>query len=150
MAKIFFLTHGDNILSVKQLVNLLRLTEITEKRKQKFMDILLQLDYFTVVVNVYCERVFVLLSFTFVLSWGCTKVDRRGKMVEDIVTKHNLCILNDSSSTYVHPATGCVGPVLEATTTAAVRPPWADLLSLSVLAILLASINEMPFSAFSC
>ena len=27
--------------------------------------------------------------------------------MEDIVTtKHNLCILNDSSSTYVHPATG--------------------------------------------
>ena len=68
MAKIFFLTHGDNILSVKQLVNLLRLIEITEKRKQKFMDRLLQLDYFTVVVNVYCERVFVILSFTFVLS----------------------------------------------------------------------------------
>jgi len=28
--------------------------------------------------------------------WGCTKLDRRGKMVEDIVTKHNFCILNDS------------------------------------------------------
>jgi len=27
-------------------------------------------------------------------------------MVEDIHTKHNLCILNDSSSTYIHPATG--------------------------------------------
>jgi len=29
--------------------------------------------------------------------WGCTTLDRPGKMVEDIVTKHNLCILNDSS-----------------------------------------------------
>jgi len=38
--------------------------------------------------------------------WGCTKLARRGKMVEDILTKHNLCILNDSSSTYIHPATG--------------------------------------------
>jgi len=38
--------------------------------------------------------------------WGCTKLDRRGKMVEDIITKHHLCILNDSSSTYIHPATG--------------------------------------------
>jgi len=38
--------------------------------------------------------------------WGCTKLDRRGKMVEDILTKHNLCILNDSSSTYIHPASG--------------------------------------------
>jgi len=37
--------------------------------------------------------------------WGCTKLDRRGKMVEDILTKHNLCILNDTS-TYTHPATG--------------------------------------------
>ena len=27
-------------------------------------------------------------------------------MVEDIVTKHNLCILNDSSFTYIHPTTG--------------------------------------------
>jgi len=27
-------------------------------------------------------------------------------MVEDIVTKHNLCVLNDTSPTYTHPATG--------------------------------------------
>ena len=26
-------------------------------------------------------------------------------MVEDILTKHNLCILNDTSFTYIHPAT---------------------------------------------
>jgi len=38
--------------------------------------------------------------------WGCTKLDRRGKMVEDILTKHNLCILNNTSPTYTHPATG--------------------------------------------
>ena len=56
-----------------------------------------------------------------------------------------------------HTANGRLGgvsarcrPLLEATTAAAVRPPWADLPSLSVLAILRASINEMPFSAFSC
>jgi len=24
--------------------------------------------------------------------WGCTKLDRRGKVVEDILIKHNLCI----------------------------------------------------------
>ena len=29
--------------------------------------------------------------------WGCTKLDRR---------PNNLCILNNSSSTYIHPATG--------------------------------------------
>jgi len=27
-------------------------------------------------------------------------------MVEDILTKHNLCVLNDTSPTYIHPATG--------------------------------------------
>ena len=37
--------------------------------------------------------------------WGCTKLDRRGKMVEHILTKHNLCILKDTS-TYTHSATG--------------------------------------------
>jgi len=45
-------------MSLRQLVNLPRLTEITEKRKQKFMDSLLQLDYFTVVLNVYSANVF--------------------------------------------------------------------------------------------
>ena len=38
--------------------------------------------------------------------WGCNKLDRRGKLVEDILTKRNLCILNQKSSTYIHPATG--------------------------------------------
>jgi len=38
--------------------------------------------------------------------WGGTKLDRRGKMVEDILTKHNLCVLNNTSPTYIHPATG--------------------------------------------
>jgi len=40
-------------MSVKQSVNLPKLTEIIEKRKQKFTHRLLQLDYFTVVLNVY-------------------------------------------------------------------------------------------------
>jgi len=40
------------------LVNLPRLTEIIEKRKQKFMDRLLQFDYFTVVLNVCTANVF--------------------------------------------------------------------------------------------
>jgi len=29
--------------------------------------------------------------------WGSTKLDHRGKMVEDILTKHNLCVLNNTS-----------------------------------------------------
>ena len=39
-------------------MNLPRLTEIIEKCKLKFMDRLLQLDYFTVVLKVYCVNVF--------------------------------------------------------------------------------------------
>ena len=39
-------------------MNLPRLSEIIEKRKHKFMDRLLQLDYFTVVLNVYSANVF--------------------------------------------------------------------------------------------
>jgi len=57
-AKIFSVTHRDDIMSVRQLVNLPRLTEIIEKREQKFMDRLLQLDYFTVVLKVYSMNVF--------------------------------------------------------------------------------------------
>jgi len=45
-------------MSVRQLVNLPRLTEIIGKRKQKFMDRLLQLDYFAVVLKVYSTNVF--------------------------------------------------------------------------------------------
>jgi len=45
-------------MSVKQLVNLPRLTEIIQKHKQKFMDRLLQLDYFTVVLKVHSANVF--------------------------------------------------------------------------------------------
>jgi len=45
-------------MAVRQLVNLPRLTVIIEKRKQKFMDRLLQLDYFTDVLKVYSTNVF--------------------------------------------------------------------------------------------
>ena len=62
-AKIFSVTHRDNIMSVRQLVNLPRLTEIIEKRKQKFMDRLLQLDYFTVVLKAYSANVISSLTF---------------------------------------------------------------------------------------
>jgi len=48
---------------VRQLVNLPRLTEIIEKRKQKFTDRLLQLDYFTVVLTVYSANVILSLTF---------------------------------------------------------------------------------------
>jgi len=38
--------------------------------------------------------------------WGCSKTDLRGKMIENLLLKHNLFILNDGSNTYLHPATG--------------------------------------------
>ena len=38
--------------------------------------------------------------------WGSSKTDVRGKLVEDLLLKHNLSLLNDGSHTYLHPATG--------------------------------------------
>jgi len=43
--------------------------------------------------------------------WGCSKTDVRGKLVEDILLKRNLCLLNDGSYTYLHPATGSLSAV---------------------------------------
>jgi len=37
---------------------------------------------------------------------GCSRTDIRGKLVEDLLLKHNLSLLNDGSYTYLHPATG--------------------------------------------
>ena len=38
--------------------------------------------------------------------WGCSKTDLRGKIIEDLLLKLNLSILNDGSNTYLYPATG--------------------------------------------
>ena len=43
--------------------------------------------------------------------WGCSKTDVRGKLVEDLLLKHNLLLLNDSSHTYLHPATGSTSAI---------------------------------------
>jgi len=43
--------------------------------------------------------------------WGCCKTDVRGKLVEDIMLKHNLSLLNDGSYTYLHPATGSLSAI---------------------------------------
>jgi len=43
--------------------------------------------------------------------WGCSKTDIRGKLVEDILLKHNLSLLNDGSYTYLHPATGSLSAI---------------------------------------
>ena len=46
------------------------------------------------------------LSIYLSTLWGCSKTDIRGKIIEDLFLKLNLCILNDGSNTYLHPATG--------------------------------------------
>ena len=38
--------------------------------------------------------------------WGCLDTNDKGRIIEDFVTKHDLILLNDKSSTYLHPATG--------------------------------------------
>ena len=37
---------------------------------------------------------------------GCTDTNDEGRIIEDFITRHNLVLLNDKSSTYLHPATG--------------------------------------------
>ncbi len=34
------------------------------------------------------------------------ETDARGRSVEDLITRHNMCLWNDDSPTYLHPATG--------------------------------------------
>ena len=38
--------------------------------------------------------------------WGSDKVTDKGKVVEDVLSNLNLCILNDGSNTYLHPGNG--------------------------------------------
>jgi len=67
-------------------------------------------------------------------------------------TEGSSCLIGHVRSVCVWTArvAGSVGPLLEATTAAAVRFPWADLPSLSAVTILRASINDMFLSAFTC
>jgi hypothetical protein len=38
--------------------------------------------------------------------WGCANTDIKGTHVENLILQNNLCILNNKSTTYVHPGTG--------------------------------------------
>jgi len=38
--------------------------------------------------------------------WGCEQLNNRGKIIEDFLNHSNLSLLNNKSSTYLHPATG--------------------------------------------
>ena len=38
--------------------------------------------------------------------WGGQTNDRRGTIIENLILRHNLCLYNDKTPTYLHPATG--------------------------------------------
>jgi len=40
-------------------------------------------------------------------DWGCPSNDRKGKIIGDLLTERDLSILNDGSTTYLHPGSGC-------------------------------------------
>ena len=40
------------------------------------------------------------------LLWGCKKNNVRGEIIEDFLAKNDICLMNDKSHTYLHPATG--------------------------------------------
>ena len=40
------------------------------------------------------------------VTWGCDKNNSRGDTIDDSITDNNVCLLNDGSYTYLHPATG--------------------------------------------
>ena len=40
------------------------------------------------------------------VTWGCDKNNSRGDRIDDFITDNNVCLLNDGSYTYLHPATG--------------------------------------------
>ena len=40
------------------------------------------------------------------ITWGCDKNNSRGDRIDDFITENNICLLNNGSYTYLHPATG--------------------------------------------
>ena len=38
--------------------------------------------------------------------WGCRDTNVKGRQIEDFISEHNLCLLNDKNHIYLHPATG--------------------------------------------
>ena len=39
-------------------------------------------------------------------QWGCVDTNDKGRTIEEFITNQDLVLLNDKSSTYLHPATG--------------------------------------------
>ena len=40
------------------------------------------------------------------ILWGCKDNNPKGNIIEDFITKNDLCLMNDKSHTHLHPATG--------------------------------------------
>ena len=40
------------------------------------------------------------------ILWGCKDNTPKGNIIEDFITKNDLCLMNDKSHTYLHPAAG--------------------------------------------
>ena len=40
------------------------------------------------------------------ILWGCKENNSRGDIIDNFITNNNLCLMNDKSYTYLHPATG--------------------------------------------
>ena len=40
------------------------------------------------------------------MLWGCSKNNVRGEIIENFIETNDLCLMNDKSYTYLHPATG--------------------------------------------
>ena len=38
--------------------------------------------------------------------WGSKKIDKKSKVKESLLNRHQLCMYNNKSNTYLHPATG--------------------------------------------
>ena len=38
--------------------------------------------------------------------WGWNKTDAKGRVMETFMTRSNICLFNDETPTYLHPATG--------------------------------------------
>ena len=39
-------------------------------------------------------------------TWGCGNTDAKGRLIENILSTNNICLFNDKTPTYQHPATG--------------------------------------------
>jgi len=44
-------------------------------------------------------------------SWGCRNIDRQGKVMEDLILKQNISLLNSGSFTYLHLATSAASAI---------------------------------------